>query len=285
MDQVRLSEHVTLLPGENGGVFPHGNPLVVRGGETTVQLDSSLAHPAGGVDLILLSHAHEDHLVGLGETAAPVLVHRADLEPVRSWDEFCRVTHLVGDEAAADFQRRTFALTPRPDATAFDDGDVIEVGGGVSIRVIALPGHTAGHCGFFIEPDGVFFTADVDLSSFGPVYCDEGSLLPDVRASLMRCAEIEAAVYTTFHHKGPYTDRDAFLADLARHAAALDRRDARIDELLAGDDDTGDGGSGDRDPAGLVGRGVVFATGGRRPWYADEMELHMIAAHLAERRG
>lgn len=278
MESVRLSEHVTLLPGRDGGVFPHGNPLVVRGGETVVQVDSSLDHPAGEVDLVVLSHAHEDHLVGLGETAAPVTVHRADLAPVRSWEEFCRVTHLEASDEAADFQRRTFAMTPRPDAAAFDDGDVIEVGGGVTIRVIALPGHTAGHCGFLIEPDGVFFTADVDLSSFGPVYCDEGSLLADVRSSLARCAEVEAAVYATFHHKGPYTDRALFLADLAGHAAALDRRDERIDELLAER-----GGPDGCEPGELVGRGVVFATDGRRPWYADVMERHMIAAHLAER--
>lgn len=275
MEAVQLSAHVTMLPGDRGGAFPHGNPLVVRGGDTTVQIDSSIAHPARNVDLVLLSHGHEDHMVGLGGTAAPVMVHCADLPTVQSWGEYCRVTHLAEGENAEDL-RRTFALTERPDATAFHDDTVIDVGGGVTIRVVPLPGHTAGHCGFYVEPDGVFFTADVDLSSFGPVYCDEGSVLADVRASLARCAEIDAAVYATFHHKGCYTDRDRYRADLAVHTNVVDVREERIRALLQ------DRARSAVAPAELVGQGVVFTVGGRRPWYADTMEEHIIAAHMAE---
>ncbi|GAC58054.1 hypothetical protein GOHSU_29_00370 [Gordonia hirsuta DSM 44140 = NBRC 16056] len=273
MEHVRLTEHVTVLRGTGGGAYPKGNPLRIHGGDTVVQVDSSVDHPADGVDLVLLSHAHEDHLVGLGATAAPVMAHRADAPAVASWEEFCRVTHLPAGQIA-DGVREQYRLDPRPDVTAFDDGTVIDVGGGVRISVVALPGHTAGHSGFYVEPDGVFFLADVDLSSFGPVYCDEGSELADVRASLERCAQIEAAVYTTFHHKGPYTDRDRYLAELAVHADALEAREKRIRELRQMWPDAG--------AAELVGHGVVFKADGRRPWYADFMEEFMIGAHLAE---
>ncbi|WP_454164069.1 MBL fold metallo-hydrolase [Gordonia iterans] len=272
MEEIRLSEHVVLLRGTDAGAYPHGNPLRVTGGDTTVQIDSSLESGCADADLVVLSHYHEDHVVGLGETSAPVTVHRRDLPPVTSWDEFGRYMN-VPDVAIGEELKRTFRWCERPDATAFDDDTVIEVGGGVRIRVVPLPGHTGGHCGFFVEPDGVFFTADVDLSSFGPVYADLDSTLPDVRASLARCAEIDAAVYTTFHHKGPYTDRAAFLADLAAHAAALDARDQRVRALLA------EGPATARD---LVGRGVVYRVGGRRPWYADAVEEVIVGQHLAE---
>lgn len=272
MDSLRLSEHVELLRGTDGGAYPYGNPIRVHGGQTTVQIDASLDHPAGAADLVLLSHYHEDHVVGLGDTTAPVSVHRRDLDAVRGWDAFCDAMNVPGGVIGDDL-RRQFRWSPRPDATVFDDDTVIDVGGGVRIHVVPLPGHTAGHSGFFIEPDGVFFTADVDLSSFGPVYADLGSTLPDVRASLARCAQIDAAVYATFHHKGHYTDRARFLDDLATHAAALDTREERIRELAA------DGPLTAREG---VGRGVVFRVGGRRPWYADAMEEATIAAHLAE---
>ena len=82
MAEQRLSEHVTLLRGVDDGTYPRGNPLLVRGGDTTVQIDASLDHAAPDVDLVLISHYHEDHVVGLGETKAAVSVHERDLPGV-----------------------------------------------------------------------------------------------------------------------------------------------------------------------------------------------------------
>ncbi|MFT3901339.1 MAG: MBL fold metallo-hydrolase [Gordonia sp. (in: high G+C Gram-positive bacteria)] len=266
----RLSEHVELLRGDNAGTFPRGNPLLVRGGDTTVRIDASLDHPADDdADLILISHYHEDHVVGLGETSTPVRAHERDVDAVRSWAEFCHRTNLKADRE--EELRRTFSVSERPGATGFDDDDVIDVGGGVRIHVVPLPGHTAGHSGFLIEPDGVLFIGDVDLMAFGPFYADVGSELSDVRRTLVRCAEVEADVVTTFHHKGPYADRDEYLATLATHAAALDARDEQILALAA------DGPITARD---AVGKGVIYRLEGRRPWYADEVEEIMIGQHL-----
>ncbi|GAA4742979.1 hypothetical protein MUG78_06455 [Gordonia alkaliphila] len=271
MEEVRISEHVVLLRGTNDGAYPYGNPVRVHGGDTTVQIDSSLEAPAVETDLVLLSHYHEDHVVGLGETSAPVQIHQRDLPAVQSWAEFCRYMDSPPEEMGEEL-RRQFRWSERPDATALHDDTVIDVGGGVRIRVIPLPGHTGGHCGFFVEPDDVFFLADVDLSSFGPLHADLESRLSDVRTSLARCAEIDAAVYTTYHHKGPYTDRAAYLADLRRHTAAVDERGARIRDLLA------QGLTAEQ----MIGRGVVYRLDGRRPWYADAVEEVIVGQYLAE---
>ncbi|MFT4201580.1 MBL fold metallo-hydrolase [Gordonia sp. (in: high G+C Gram-positive bacteria)] len=273
MTAERLSEHVEVLRGSDDGTFPRGNPLLVRGGDTVVRIDASLDHPATpNADLIVLSHYHEDHVVGLGETSAPVMVHERDLACVQSWEEFARVTGLESAPMGEELRQR-FRWSERPDAVGFSDVAVIDVGGGVRIRVVPLPGHTAGHCGFLIEPDGVLYIADVDLMAFGPFYADIGSELSDVRGSLARCAEIDAGVYTTFHHKGPYDDRPEYLSVLGTHAAALDARDERILALVAG------GAESARD---MVGRGVIYRLEGRRPWYADAVEEIMIGQHMVE---
>jgi glyoxylase-like metal-dependent hydrolase (beta-lactamase superfamily II) len=49
-----------------------------------------------------------------------------------------------------------------------DDGAVLDLGGR-SVTVVHLPGHTAGHCGLLVEPDGFLFLGDIDLTRFAAV--------------------------------------------------------------------------------------------------------------------
>ncbi|WP_405558479.1 hypothetical protein [Streptomyces sp. NBC_01171] len=70
------------------------------------------------------------------------------------------------------------------------------------MTALHLRGHTTGHSGFLIEPDGFLFVADVDLTSFGPFYSDVGSDLAAFEASMRRCAGVDARWYGTGHQKG-----------------------------------------------------------------------------------
>ncbi|MFT4086878.1 MAG: MBL fold metallo-hydrolase [Gordonia sp. (in: high G+C Gram-positive bacteria)] len=268
----RISEHVTILAGDRGGAYPAGNPLRVVGGGTTVLLDSAVDVDLAGVDLVLLSHYHEDHVAGVGPYGVLAAIHEFDAPAVRSWPEFGRYMQLPPGEWEQSL-RRDFSWGEIDDVVTFGDETEFDVGGGVKVHTIPLPGHTGGHCGFFVEPDGVLYLADVDLSSFGPMYADLESELADVRATLETCRGFDAAVYAGFHHKGPYTDRDEYLAALDVHASAVDAREARLRELLA---------AGPLTVEGAVGRGVVYRLGGRRPWFADGVESTMCGLHLEE---
>ena len=160
-------------------------------------------------------------------------------------------------------------IAPRP-AEANDSLKLSQTFG-----LTTLPGVARRDVGWE-QVNRVLYIADVDLMAFGPMYADLGSTLADVRTTLKRCAEVDAGIYTTFHHKGPYFDRDDYLADLAVHAGALDAREERLRALLA---------EGPITPQEAVGRGVVYRVDGRRPWYADAVEEVMVAQHLAELEG
>jgi glyoxylase-like metal-dependent hydrolase (beta-lactamase superfamily II) len=95
-----------------------------------------------------------------------------------------------------------------------------------------MPGHTAGHCVLLVEPEGVAFIGDIDLTGFGPYYGDASSSLGDFRRSLARLPDIPAKVWVTAHHRGVYTDREHFLRDLAAYAAKLDEREQRLLTML-----------------------------------------------------
>ena len=83
------------------------------------------------------------------------------------------------------------------------------------VRAIHMPGHTGGHSVLLVEPEGVAFLGDIDLSSFGPYYGDACSNLADFRVTLRRVAELPARIWITSHHKGVITERETFL-DLLR---------------------------------------------------------------------
>ena len=81
---------VTLLASPEGGRYPSGNSLLISGTDRTVLVDPSIeVHRRGGstdaVDLVVISHAHEDHLAGLPLFPdLPVLAHPAEVGAVRS---------------------------------------------------------------------------------------------------------------------------------------------------------------------------------------------------------
>lgn len=230
---------VTLLASPEGGRYPSGNSLLISGTEGTVLVDPSIeVHRRGGVseavDLVAISHAHEDHLAGLHLFPdLPVLAHPAEVGAVRS-PEVLLAGYGLGPHQAGVFReqlRDTFHLTERPDIGTFQDGDVVDLGGR-TLTVLHLPGHTAGHCGFLVEPDGFLFLADIDLTSFGPYYGDPSSSLEDFVASIERLRGMDARWYGTSHHVGVLDDRRTFLEALDRFAAVIRRRDETLLHLL-----------------------------------------------------
>jgi glyoxylase-like metal-dependent hydrolase (beta-lactamase superfamily II) len=121
---------------------------------------------------------------------------------------------------------------PTPDAKEFHGGDVLDLGGGVRVEVLHTPGHTRGHCAFRVEPGGLLFLGDIDLSSFGPYYGDAWSDLEELERTLERAAGFEAAHYLSGHHVG-LIDRATYAERLARYTAKIQEREERLLAFLA----------------------------------------------------
>lgn len=230
---------VTILTGERGGRYPHGNSMLVAGGEETLLIDPSLSLARRAslplTDRVLNSHCHEDHVAGNHlYPKAPWLLHEADLPGMRSLDDMMAIYGMSPRIAAAFRQVLVddFHYVPRPDATAFRDGDVFDLGG-TRVRVIHAPGHTRGHSVLHVEPEDVLYLGDIDLSSFGPYYGDAWSSLEDFERTLASVRRIEARWYATFHHIGVVEGRDAFLERIDRFAAVIGERERRLVEFLA----------------------------------------------------
>ncbi len=237
---LHLGRAIALI-GAQGGKYPSGNSLLVHGTEETVLIDPSISIVERGgaphlVDRVLVSHAHEDHMAGIGTFPdAHIHAHTDDLLAIHSLKGLLKVYGMPDDiesQWAVEVER-DFFYTPRSDATEFVDGQAFALGGSLRIEVVHLPGHTRGHCGFLVEPDGVFFVADIDLTSFGPYYGDHWSDLEDFERAIDRCREIEAKHYVTFHHKGIVDGHTEFVKQLDRFAGVITEREDHLHTYLS----------------------------------------------------
>jgi glyoxylase-like metal-dependent hydrolase (beta-lactamase superfamily II) len=272
----RTLGRVTVLAGERGGKYPHGNSLLVAGSEETVVIDPSLSL-AGRPrpprpDRILNSHCHEDHVAGnhLFPDAACHL-HELDLPGMRSLDGLMAI---YGFSPAVDaaFRRvvvERFHFVPRPDARPYRDGDVFDLGR-CRVRVVHAPGHTRGHSLLHVEPDDVLYLGDIDLSSFGPYYGDAWSSLEDFERTLAAARRIEARWYATFHHVGVLEGRAAFRERLDRFAAVIAERERRLLAFLAAP----------RTLDEIVAHRFVYRPGDAVD-FADDVERRSMGQHLA----
>ena len=270
---------VTVLYGAGRGKYPHGNSLLVRGARESLMIDPSLGVVARkgalpSVDRVWNSHCHEDHFAGNHLfPGVPWELHEADLSGMHSFTGLLEIYGYDPDVLQGGWERalkERFFYTANPRASGFRDGHVLELGGGVRVRVVHTPGHTRGHCAFHIEPDDVLYIGDIDLSSFGPYYGDAWSDLADFERSLALVRAFRARRYATFHHIG-VVDRETFLARLDKFEAVIASREERLLAYI---------GEAPRTLAEIVKHRFVY-----RPSdpvsFADPVERRSMAQHLA----
>ncbi len=116
------------------------------------------------IKAILLTHGHLDHTGNLAQlvklTEAPVLAHPSEQPhisgnfPYRGWSRLCGWMEGVG--------RRMFRYHPIYIDQSLNPGTELPYWGG--LKVIHLPGHTEGHCGFYSQRFDLLFSGDLFAS-------------------------------------------------------------------------------------------------------------------------
>jgi hydroxyacylglutathione hydrolase len=124
--------------------------VIVDPGFEPAAVHSMLAAAGKRPSGVLLTHAHADHAMQAGAFAGeelPVWIHPADALAFEDPDGWARGSGTP--------------LTLVKDLRTFEDGDVLRLGGGVTVEVLHTPGHTPGSCCFRVEGDALVFSGDL----------------------------------------------------------------------------------------------------------------------------
>ena len=129
------------------------------------------------LDFLLLTHEHMDHVGNNGwlkaETGCKILGHHARADRVA--DNMLNARTIVHAFLEGEqFDLNTEYLdwmgpTEGPIEEFIKDGDVIDLGGGVALEVVEVPGHSMCEVGFFELSTKTLVLADPLLPPFNPV--------------------------------------------------------------------------------------------------------------------
>lgn len=162
------------------------------------------------VRAILLTHGHIDHAGNAAElkawTGAPVYAHRLEQAHIDGEFPYAGLARVCGALEAVG--RLVTGYRPVPIDVTIADGDELPFWGG--LRVIHLPGHTLGHCGFYSAKHDLLFSGDLWVrfmmrTQASPrIFSDDVSQVP---ASLRKARSIGARRVVPGHYDRPNATR------------------------------------------------------------------------------
>lgn len=204
---MRLTERINLVGSGSSGLYLtdayDAHAFLVVGDREAVLIDAGCGRDAAGfmrlieragvrprhVSRLLVTHAHADHCGGAAALRRELPHLRVCAsEQVAEWVE-------RGDEEAmsldlalrAEFYPPDFRVEPCPVADVLTDGQDLDLGGCV-VRVLATPGHAAGHLAYIVDDGASTVLISGDLIFWGGKVsllatwdCDLQALLASVR--------------------------------------------------------------------------------------------------------
>ena len=217
----------------------------------------SFAVSTSDIGLVLLTHDHLDHVGGIPELTAAgrpqVFIHRDDAfflsHHGQAFDEFYGLGRkLLASKDQMEEEKAGFLAAMGPETVPdrlLADGDVIDAGDGVELRVVALPGHSKGSVGYYWEKEAILIAGDSIPALGGP----GGSLpiivdLGEYERSIDRLSQMDLGTLVFTHqYRGirlqPATvRRGGEIREYLRDAKeATKRLKAALQQISAGRDD------------------------------------------------
>jgi glyoxylase-like metal-dependent hydrolase (beta-lactamase superfamily II) len=169
-DMIQVGISVYLIHGQRKAIIDTGPPQI--GSDTIASALETMNLGLSDIDLILNTHGHLDHTGGnaavKSASHAQLCIHKDDAffceDREKSFDEFYGppIGAMRGEQVLKK-KKETF-LSIREELATIDckleDNELIDLGDGVELRVIHLPGHSPGSVGYYWEKEAMLFSGD-----------------------------------------------------------------------------------------------------------------------------
>jgi len=244
---------LTIIPGERGSTFPFCTSIFIDG-ETKVLIDpGSGAGPLKKlkekyhIDIVINTHYHFDHIaynylfdkakIFINERESDCFRDRRTIGSllgmtevydnawIDSWLERISNSDTKQTPYSPQNNHKWWLSSARINGT-YAWGEILDFGR-VTMKMVGAPGHSLGFsCPYF--PDyGIVYTADVDLTDFGPWYGGSDGDIDAFIASAHEIAGLDAEIFVTGHEKGIVT-KNQFTRALTIFLEKIGRRDREI---------------------------------------------------------
>lgn len=257
MQRVKFGK-IEWIQGQNKGHFPFCNTLLIQDGIKVVidpgaglELMTQVRDHVN-VDLVINTHFHFDHIaynylfrqsrIYLNEIEGECFQDRRKIlnrlgmtdfygdEWAQGWLDRISRPDSVQSPYSPQNRHEWWLSTERLDGT-YGWGGMMDFGA-TKMEIIGTPGHSAGICCLHFPDEGVLYTGDIDLTSFGPWYFGADGDMELFIHSAETIAQLNAETYITGHEAG-IVRRSDFQAGLKRYLEIIDRRDETILNALA----------------------------------------------------
>lgn len=246
---------IKVIFGEHGAIFPYSNNLYLEGREIKALVDAGAGErklqalkEKFPVERLYLTHYHFDHVVytylfkeqaeiWCNPLDAPNLLDLQQLvrtigitwalgeEKVAAWLADLQADQIQGQSLAPWSRREWLWSTGRVDGT-YPYNKLVDLGD-LPLQFLHIPGHTAGMACLWFPEQKLVFTADVDLTEFGPWYMGEDGDITAYRQSALALLELPAKYYLT-SHVPELLSKDEFYRRLKEYLQIIDQKHEKI---------------------------------------------------------
>jgi hydroxyacylglutathione hydrolase len=164
------------------------------------------------IDLILNTHGHHDHAGGNSslQSASGAKVFISEDENPSFWsgrrakaEIFQPIQEVLGRERFNSMLDETVAWAGGHFAIdrSLRNGDVVDLGGGIELEIVSLPGHSPGSIGYYWREEGIMFAGD-SMNGRGskagclPIICDSTAY----QESISRLMQIQLKTLCLCHN-------------------------------------------------------------------------------------
>ncbi len=224
--------NILFVRGQRNGNYPFSHSLLV--GDYLIDTGISSNHlkklsKEYPINNVLLSHWHEDHISGNHLLAnSKFLCHAKDRHPIEDIEKILPYYNVENTDAGDEFSTMLgfYGIKNTHIDECFKENDIINIGDYLKLKVIFIPGHTAGHCGFYEMNSKIAFLGDMDLTRF-PYYATIDSNLMEFESSIEKLKKIDIEI-AVVGHRDPVVGSNNVKAELNNFKSIIQKRDERI---------------------------------------------------------